>query len=281
MNVILINEGVTRLQPSNKTPWLDQQSVYVATDTVAPGIPTLSGLSVLGGVLLYIGIPPLNEDGTECTDFDIFNVYWSVDQYIDVDDPETYSGIIETKNTTHRFDVTATRVYFRAVAVDAFGNKSLPSDEISVVPGSFYVPFYISNAVVWEGPYPPTDWTTISLVDVTKLRRTLVLLGIEQTQYVRSADLVNRAITPPEKDDINLVNRSNPYTRYPIFAFRRPEDTVASKPGTGITGAHICHMSPGAYNMAWVTTNDLAQIQFCVSQSTSDTVTIRVLGWSV
>lgn len=281
MDVILINEGVTRLQPSNKTPWLDQQSVVVATDTVAPGIPSLSGVSVLGGALLYIGIPELNEDGTECTDFEMFNVYWSTDQYIDVNDPDTYEGIIETKNTTHRFDAPTTRFYFRAVAVDAYGNRSLPSVEISIVPGAFYVPFYISNAVVWEGTHPPVEWTTVSLVSVTKLRRSLVLVGVEQSQAVRSANLVNRAVSPPARDSIELVNSANTLTRYPIFAFRKPEDTTAADPAVGIVGAHICHMSPGAYNMAWVTTDDLANIEFRVSRSTADYVTIRVLGWSV
>lgn len=134
-----INEGGIRLQPSEYTPWLDQQSHTIATDPTIPNSPTLTATAADQSIDLKITKPDTNMDGSSYQDHKQFVIYYSSSPGIDVSDPLTYSGRFETTSTQHTH-ATESRLYFRAVCQDMHGNTSAASAEVDATPTSQETP---------------------------------------------------------------------------------------------------------------------------------------------
>ena len=134
-----INEGGIRIQPSEYTPWLDQQAHTIASDPTIPNAPTLTATAADQSIDLEITRPATNTDGSVYLDHKHFVVYYSLSSGIDVSDPLTYSGSFETTSTRHTH-ATESKMYFRAVCKDMHGNTSAASAEVNATPTSQETP---------------------------------------------------------------------------------------------------------------------------------------------
>lgn len=128
-----VNEGGVRLQPSEYTPWLDQQGHTIASDPTIPNAPTLTATAADQSIDLETTKPATNTDGSSYLDHKHFTVYYSLSSGIDVSDPLTYSGSFETTSTRHTH-AAASKLYFRAVCQDMHGNTSAASTEVNATP---------------------------------------------------------------------------------------------------------------------------------------------------
>ena len=127
------NEEHVDIKRQGVSDWSDPVEIAVPGDPWAPSAPGLSAASAGQAIDLTLTKPATNEDGSACTDFKEFEVYYSATSGIDVDDPATYDGSFITAATQHTFPATET-TYFRAVAWDKHGNRSSPSGEVSATP---------------------------------------------------------------------------------------------------------------------------------------------------
>lgn len=140
----LIDEAATRLEPTEYGPWLGQQVVSVASDPTVPNAPTIAAAAADQAIDLTLTAPSTNTDGSQYLDHKEFIVYYSTSSGIDISNPSTYSGTFSTTSTKHVF-ATDAKHYFRAVAVDKYGNISAASNEVSATPTSTAQPVSVDD----------------------------------------------------------------------------------------------------------------------------------------
>jgi len=129
----VIDAAGVRLQPTPFTPWLDLQTIRVASDPTIPNPPTLEAHPATHAIRLVLKKPETNTDGTPYRDHAWFEVFYGTSSGINPEDPSTYTGSFTTPATEHTFAASVTH-YFVAIACDRYGNKSAPSDEVSATP---------------------------------------------------------------------------------------------------------------------------------------------------
>jgi hypothetical protein len=152
---LAIDQEHVDLKRQGVSDWSPIVEVVVAGDPLAPSAPSISASSADQAIDLTLTKPTTNADGSTCTDFKEFKVYYSASSGIDVTNPTTYDGYFYTSSTSHTYPTTA-KTYFMATAWDKNGNESAASSETSATPiASGYDPAvddYTSNiANVYTG----------------------------------------------------------------------------------------------------------------------------------
>ena len=110
------------------TEWCDEQVIITAHDNVAPSAPLLSAAVGNQQCILTLTKPTTDVNGKTNTDFDHFKVYYKSSSGVTTGEPS-----ITTKSTNHAFSASA-RTYFKAAAVDIWGNESALSAEDDAIP---------------------------------------------------------------------------------------------------------------------------------------------------
>jgi len=115
--------------------WSLPAEATVPGDPWAPSAPTISAAAADQAIDLTLTRPATNVDGTTCTDFKEFKIYYSASSGIDTSNPSTYDGTFYTQATSHTYPTSAT-TYFVATAIDKNGNESSASSEVNATPTS-------------------------------------------------------------------------------------------------------------------------------------------------
>jgi len=150
------------------TNWTDEQTITTAQDNIAPSAPTLTANAGDQEIALVLAAPATDADGNPNRDFDHFKVYYKLSSGV-----TTGESSITTKSTHHSFPASA-QTYFKAAAVDRWGNESVLSAEDDATPTSAAPEVTIgditniSNIVVGDGMIgiilatPSTSWVGFS-----------------------------------------------------------------------------------------------------------------------
>ena len=158
----------TAVVPSEYTGWSTEASFTTASDNIAPAAPTLAVTAGDQEIAIVMVKPTLDVGGGANNDFSYFNVYYKLSAGVTTSDLS-----ISTSSTHHSFPASA-KTYFKATAVDIWGNESALSTEESETPTS--APYVVdiddivnvSNILVGDRMIgiilstPPTDWIGFS-----------------------------------------------------------------------------------------------------------------------
>jgi len=134
-NILEYNAETVDLSKRGVSEWSLPAEATVPGDPWAPSAPTISAAAADQAIDLTLTRPTTNVDGTTCTDFKEFKVYYSTSSGIDTSNPSTYDGTFYTQATNHTYPTTAT-TYFVATAIDKNGNESSASSEVNATPTS-------------------------------------------------------------------------------------------------------------------------------------------------
>jgi len=181
VNIAQWNESV-RLQPGNKTGWLEQQSLVVGHDDTVPLPPEITLVSGFSFVVINLTVPTNNTDASPCWDFSHFLVYWGYNEGIDIEDPNTYNDVIAVYNTQYSIN-SIMEVYCVAVAVDRWGNISGPSNEASATPEQPAASFAFPNTILYDGP-APKSWAIFDISQILGQGRSMLCLSVESDEAI-------------------------------------------------------------------------------------------------
>jgi len=134
-NILEHNAETVDFSKRGVSEWSLPAEATVPGDPWAPSAPTISAAAADQAIDLTLTRPATNVDGTTCTDFKEFKVYYSASSGIDTSNPSTYDGTFYTQATNHTYPTTAT-TYFVATAIDKNGNESSASSEVNATPTS-------------------------------------------------------------------------------------------------------------------------------------------------
>jgi len=115
---------------SNFTAWCADQTAVTASDGIAPAAPTLVANVGNQQCVLTLTKPATDSDGSANTDFDYFKVYYDTNATV-----TTADSFITTKSTQYPFPASV-RTYFKAAAVDIWGNEGVLSSIDDAIPTS-------------------------------------------------------------------------------------------------------------------------------------------------
>jgi len=134
-NILEYNAETVDFSKRGVSEWSLPAEATVPGDPWAPSAPTISAAASDQAIDLTLTRPSTNVDGTTCTDFKEFKIYYSTSSGIDTSNPSTYDGTFYTQATNHTYPTTAT-TYFVATAIDKNNNESSASSEVSATPTS-------------------------------------------------------------------------------------------------------------------------------------------------
>ncbi len=134
-DILEYNAETVDLSKRGVSEWSLPAEATVPGDPWAPSAPTISAAAADQAIDLTLTRPATNVDGTTCTDFKEFRVYYSASPGININTPSTYDGTFYTASTSHTYPTPST-TYFVATAVDRNNNESSASSEVSATPTS-------------------------------------------------------------------------------------------------------------------------------------------------
>jgi len=136
-------------------------SVTVGGDSILPSVPGATVSSEQNSVVLTLVKPITRENLSALNNFREFAIYHSETGTIDIEDEETYDGIILTPATSHVFP-TLVKTFFIVTAYDTFDNQSVGTTEISSTPSTTILVNLVPNPffeVDSDEDGEPDEWT--------------------------------------------------------------------------------------------------------------------------
>jgi len=99
-DILEYNAETVDLSKRGVSEWSLPAEATVPGDPWAPSAPTISAAAADQAIDLTLTRPATNVDGTTCTDFKEFRVYYSASPGININTPSTYDGTFYTASTS-------------------------------------------------------------------------------------------------------------------------------------------------------------------------------------